>query len=59
MPLVQESSAGLSPFAVQAARRVTRNAPRAEDVDWPQRGSGGLLERPQPSPIVSLNRRSR
>ena len=38
MPLVQESfSAGPGPFAVQAAIAALHcNAPRAEDVDWPQ-----------------------
>ena len=59
MPLVQESfSAGPGPFAVQAAIAALHcNAPRAEDVDWPQIVRlYGLLERLQPSPIVSLNR---
>jgi RNA polymerase sigma-70 factor, ECF subfamily len=58
-PLVKESfGAGPGPFAVQAAIAALHcGAPRAESVDWPQIVRlYDLLERLQPSPIVSLNR---
>jgi RNA polymerase sigma-70 factor (ECF subfamily) len=59
LPLVDEalgSEAG--PFALQAAiSAVHCRAKRAEDTDWPQIVRlYDLLERVQPSPIVSLNR---
>ncbi|MBA2525477.1 MAG: RNA polymerase sigma factor [Pyrinomonadaceae bacterium] len=59
LPLVDEafgSEAG--PFAVQAAiSAVHCRAKRAADTDWPQIVRlYDLLERVQPSPIVSLNR---
>ncbi len=46
------------PYAVQAAIAALHcQAPRAEDTDWPQIVRlYDLLERLQPSPIVSLNR---
>jgi RNA polymerase sigma-70 factor (ECF subfamily) len=49
---------GPRPFALQAAiSAVHCRATRAEDTDWPQIVRlYGLLERLQPSPIVSLNR---
>jgi RNA polymerase sigma-70 factor (ECF subfamily) len=59
MPLVKESiSGGPGPFAVQAAIAAEHcRAARSEDTDWPQIVSlYDLLERLQPSPIVSLNR---
>lgn len=59
MPLVEESfSGGPGPFAVQAAiAGLHCIAARVEDVDWPQIVRlYSLLERLQPSPIVSLNR---
>lgn len=59
LPLVDdalESEAG--PFALQAAiSAVHCRAKRAQDTDWPQIVRlYDLLERVQPSPIVSLNR---
>ena len=50
LPLVEEAlRGGPGPFALQAAR--------AEDTDWPQIVRlYDVLERLQPSPIVSLNR---
>ncbi|CAN5670058.1 RNA polymerase sigma factor [soil metagenome] len=59
LPLVDEalgSEAG--PFALQAAiSAVHCRAKRAEDTDWPQIVMlYDLLERVQPSPIISLNR---
>jgi len=59
LPLVEEAlrdAAG--PFALQAAIAALHcQAARAEDTDWPQIvGLYDLLERLQPSPIVSLNR---
>jgi RNA polymerase sigma-70 factor (ECF subfamily) len=50
--------AGPGPYAVQAAiAAVHCRAERAEDTDWRQILSlYGVLERLQPSPIVSLNR---
>ena len=59
LPLVEEAlRGGPGPFALQAAiAAVHCRAPRAEDTDWPQIvGLYDLLERLQPSPIVSLNR---
>ena len=59
LPLVDESFRGRpSAFALQAAiAAVHCQAARAEDTDWPQVVRlYDLLERVQPSPIVSLNR---
>ena len=60
LPLVEEafSSDALGPYALQAAiAAVHCRASRAEDTDWRQIVRlYGLLERVQPSPIVSLNR---
>jgi RNA polymerase sigma-70 factor (ECF subfamily) len=59
LPLVDEAlHGGAGPFAVQAAiAAVHCQAARAEDTDWPQIVRlYDLLERVQPSPIVSLNR---
>ncbi len=59
LPLVEEAlRSGPGPFALQAAiAAVHCQAPRAEDTDWPQIiRLYDLLERVQPSPIVSLNR---
>ena len=59
LPLVEEAlRGGISPFALQAAiAAVHCQAARAEDTDWPQIVRlYDLLERLQPSPIVSLNR---
>jgi RNA polymerase sigma-70 factor (ECF subfamily) len=60
LPLVEEAiRAGRpGPFAVQAAIAALHcRAARAEDTDWPQIVRlYDLLERLQPSPIVSLNR---
>jgi RNA polymerase sigma-70 factor, ECF subfamily len=59
LPLVDEAfSGGPGPFAVQAAiAAVHCRAARAEDTDWPEIvRQYDLLERLQPSPIVSLNR---
>jgi RNA polymerase sigma-70 factor, ECF subfamily len=59
LPLVEEAfRAGPGPFAVQAAIAALHcQASRAEDTDWPQiLRLYDLLERLQPSPIVSLNR---
>ncbi len=59
LPLVDEAlRGGPGPFAVQAAIAALHcQAPRAEDTDWPQiLRLYDLLERVQPSPIVSLNR---
>src|SRR5262249_35065037 len=49
---------GPGPFAVQAAIAALHcQASRAEDTDWPQIIQlYDLLERLQPSPVVSLNR---
>jgi len=57
--LVEESLQGpAGPFAVQAAiAAVHCEAARAEDTDWRQIVRlYGVLERIQPSPVVSLNR---
>jgi RNA polymerase sigma-70 factor, ECF subfamily len=59
LPLVDEAfRGGARPFALQAAIAALHcQAARAEDTDWPQiRQLYDLLERVQPSPIVSLNR---
>ena len=59
LPLVEEAFRGSpGPYAVQAAIAALHcQAPRAEDTDWPQIVRlYDLLERLQPSPIVSLNR---
>jgi RNA polymerase sigma-70 factor, ECF subfamily len=59
LPLVEEAlHGGAGPFAVQAAiAAVHCQAATAEDTDWPQIVRlYDLLERVQPSPIVSLNR---
>ena len=59
LPLVEEAfRGGPGPFAVQAAIAALHcQAARAEDTDWPQiLRLYDLLERLQPSPIVSLNR---
>jgi RNA polymerase sigma-70 factor (ECF subfamily) len=59
LPLVEEGfRGGRGPFAVQAAiAAVHCQAARAEDTDWPRiLRLYDLLERLQPSPIVSLNR---
>lgn len=59
LPLVDESlQSEAGPFALQAAiSAVHCRAKRAVDTDWPQIVRlYNLLERVQPSPIVSLNR---
>jgi RNA polymerase sigma-70 factor (ECF subfamily) len=59
LPLVDEAfRKGPGPFAVQAAIAAAHcRAARPEDTDWPQIVRlYDLLERLQPSPIVSLNR---
>ncbi len=59
LPLVREAfRGGPGPFALQAAIAALHcQAVRAEDTDWPQiLQVYDLLERVQPSPIVSLNR---
>jgi RNA polymerase sigma-70 factor (ECF subfamily) len=59
LPLVEEAlRGGPGPFALQAAIAALHcQAARAEDTDWPQIVRlYDLLERLQPSPIVSLNR---
>ena len=59
MPLVDEAmEGGPGPFAVQAALAAEHcRASRAGDTDWPRiLQLYDLLERLQPSPIVSLNR---
>ena len=59
LPLVEEAfEAGPGPFSVQAAIAALHcRAGRAEDTDWPQiLRLYDLLERLEPSPIVSLNR---
>jgi RNA polymerase sigma-70 factor (ECF subfamily) len=59
LPLVEEAfRGGPGPFALQAAIAAMHcQAPRPEDTDWPQIVRlYDLLERLQPSPIVSLNR---
>ena len=59
LPLAAEAFQGTpGPFAVQAAITAAHcRAGRFDDTDWPQiLGLYDLLERLQPSPIVSLNR---
>ena len=59
LPLVDEAlRSGPGPFALQAAIAALHcQAARAEDTDWPQIVSlYEVLERVQPSPIISLNR---
>src|SRR5262245_6805387 len=59
LPLVEEAlRGGAGPFALQAAiAAVHCQAARAEDTDWPQIVRlYDVLERFQPSPVVSLNR---
>jgi len=59
LPLVDESlRGGPGPFALQAAIAAEHcRAARPEDTNWPQiLRLYDLLERVQPSPIVSLNR---
>jgi RNA polymerase sigma-70 factor (ECF subfamily) len=59
LPLVEEGlRGGPGPFALQAAiAAVHCQAARAENTDWPQIVRlYELLERVQPSPVVSLNR---
>jgi RNA polymerase sigma-70 factor (ECF subfamily) len=59
LPLVEEAlRAGPGPFALQAAIAALHcQAARAKETDWPQIVRlYDLLERLQPSPIVSLNR---
>jgi RNA polymerase sigma-70 factor, ECF subfamily len=59
LPLVEEAfRGGTGPFALQAAIAALHcRAARAEDTDWPQIVQlYNLLERVQPSPVVSLNR---
>jgi RNA polymerase sigma-70 factor (ECF subfamily) len=59
LPLVEEAlRGGPGPYALQAAIAALHcRAARAEDTDWPQIVRlYDVLERVQPSPIVSLNR---
>jgi RNA polymerase sigma-70 factor, ECF subfamily len=59
LPLVEEAlREGPGPYAIQAAIAALHcQTPRAEDTDWPQIVRlYELLERLQPSPIVTLNR---
>jgi RNA polymerase sigma-70 factor (ECF subfamily) len=59
LPLVEEAlRGGPGPFAVEAAIAALHcEAARADDTDWPQIVClYDVLERLQPSPIVSLNR---
>jgi RNA polymerase sigma-70 factor (ECF subfamily) len=59
LPLVEEAlRGGPGPFALQAAIAAQHcQAARAGDTDWPQIVRlYGLLERAQPSPVVTLNR---
>jgi len=59
IPLVEEAlRGGPGPYAVQAAIAALHcQASRFEDTDWPQiLRLYDLLERLQPSPVVSLNR---
>jgi RNA polymerase sigma-70 factor, ECF subfamily len=59
LPLVEEAlRGGPGPYALQAAIAAQHcRAARAEDTDWPRIVRFyDLLERAQPSPIVSLNR---
>jgi RNA polymerase sigma-70 factor, ECF subfamily len=59
LPLVDEAlRRGPGPFALQAATAALHcQAAKAEDTDWPQIVQlYDVLERVQPSPIISLNR---
>lgn len=58
LPLVEEAlRGGPGPFAVQAIAAMHCQATRHEETDWPQIVRlYDVLERLQPSPIVSLNR---
>jgi RNA polymerase sigma-70 factor (ECF subfamily) len=59
LPLVEDAlRGGAGPFAIQAAIAALHcQAARAEDTDWPQIVQlYDVLERVDPSPIVSLNR---
>jgi RNA polymerase sigma-70 factor (ECF subfamily) len=59
LPLVDQAlRGGAGPYALQAAIAALHcQAARAQDTDWPQiLRLYNLLERTQPSPIVSLNR---
>src|SRR5438128_2174306 len=58
LPLVEEALRGPGPYALQAAIAALHcQATRAEETDWPQIVRlYDVLERLQPSPIVSLNR---
>jgi RNA polymerase sigma-70 factor (ECF subfamily) len=59
LPLVDDAlGGGPGPFAIQAAiSAIHCRAARAEDTDWPQIVRlYDVLQRLQPSPIVSLNR---
>jgi RNA polymerase sigma-70 factor, ECF subfamily len=58
MPLVEEAMRGQGPYAAQAAIAAEHcRALRAGDTDWPRiLRLYDLLERLQPSPVVSLNR---
>jgi RNA polymerase sigma-70 factor, ECF subfamily len=59
LPLVEEAlRGGAGPFALQAAIAALHcQAPRAEETDWPQIVRlYDVLERSQPSPVISLNR---
>jgi RNA polymerase sigma-70 factor (ECF subfamily) len=59
LPLVEEAlRGGAGPYALQAAIAALHcQAMRAEDTDWRQiLGLYVLLERVQPSPVVTLNR---
>lgn len=59
LPLVEEAlQGGPGPYAVQAAIAALHcQAARFEDTDWPQiLRLYDLMERLQPSPVVSLNR---
>lgn len=59
LPLVAEAlQAGAGPYSIQAAiSAVHCRAPRADDTNWPEiLELYDLLERLQPSPVVSLNR---
>jgi RNA polymerase sigma-70 factor, ECF subfamily len=59
LPLLEEAlRGGPAPFALQAAiAAVHCQAARVEDTDWPQIVRlYDVLERVQPSPVISLNR---
>lgn len=59
LPLVEEAfQGGPGPYAIQAAIVALHcRAPRAQDTAWPQiLALYDILERLQPSPVVSLNR---